>query len=109
MALSTAGLDGATEPVTRAEQIVAEQVRQNPGIGEVNGEPMRDGRWPAENGWVKMEVRADTASGQTVKIHYVYNQVTGAFDDVKAKPFTTKQPTLEPMSPLYPMNGSKKK
>jgi len=41
---------------------------------------MNDPRWPASDGWVKME---QTVNG--VEIHYVRNVQTGAVDDFKFK------------------------
>lgn len=41
---------------------------------------MNDPRWPAEDGWVKMEQTVDG-----VEIHYVYNTRTGVADDFKFK------------------------
>lgn len=41
---------------------------------------MSDARWPAADGWVKMQ---QIENG--VNIHYVRNTITGAIDDFKFK------------------------
>jgi hypothetical protein len=57
-------------------------VRAHPNGRELIAIRMNDSRWPAEQGWVKMQ---QTENGTT--IHYVRNTRTGAVDDFK---FTTK-------------------
>lgn len=44
------------------------------------GYEMSDSRWLASEGWVKM---SNNVNG--VEIHFVYNKITGAFDDFKFK------------------------
>jgi hypothetical protein len=39
---------------------------------------MADKRWPASEGWAKMEQNING-----IKIHYVVNTITGAVDDFK--------------------------
>jgi hypothetical protein len=41
---------------------------------------MKDARWPASEGWVKM---SQNVNG--VEIHYVKNTLTGEFSDFKFK------------------------
>lgn len=41
---------------------------------------MADSRWPAASGWIKMEQKVNG-----VRIHYVYNERTGAVDDFQFK------------------------
>ncbi|EDX21385.1 hypothetical protein SSAG_01175 [Streptomyces sp. Mg1] len=41
---------------------------------------MRDPRWPAEGGWVKMEMKV-----KEVEVHYVYNRQTMEAADFKFK------------------------
>jgi len=43
---------------------------------------MTDPRWPASEGWVKMQQVVDAGNGP-VNVHYVYNEVTGAVPDAK--------------------------
>ena len=62
------------------------QVKSNPlkGAKEVPIK-MTDARWPASEGWVKMQSVVKTADGKKITIHFVYNKITGAFDDFKFK------------------------
>jgi hypothetical protein len=55
-------------------------VRANAQYGNRLPVNMSDPRWPADDGWVKME---QTVKG--VEVHYVYNTRTGATDDFKFK------------------------
>ncbi len=41
---------------------------------------MNDSRWPASQGWVKMEQKING-----VNVHYVMNKLTGAVADFKFK------------------------
>lgn len=45
---------------------------------------MTDPRWPASEGWVKMQQIVQTSKG-TINIHYLYNQTLNIFDDFKLK------------------------
>ncbi len=45
---------------------------------------MGDPRWLGTDGWVKMQSIIYDSRGKTV-IHFVYNTITGAFDDFKFK------------------------
>ena len=56
------------------------KVKENPEYGNRLLLTMKDSRWPAEDGWVKMEQTVDG-----VEVHYVYNTRTGAADDFKFK------------------------
>lgn len=62
------------------------QVQSNPleGATKVPLE-MTDTRWPASDGWVKMQSVVQHADNTKTTIHYVYNEITGAFDDFKFK------------------------
>ena len=55
-------------------------VQEYPGYGNQLSTTMNDPRWPAEDGWVKMEQTVDG-----VEVHYVYNPETRATDDFKFK------------------------
>lgn len=62
-----------------------EQVKSNPIIGEDLSKEdlfMKDLRWPASEGWVKMQQEVITYDGKIV-IHYVRNTSTGWVDDFK--------------------------
>lgn len=80
------GTTGRTIPKTLSEQMAMHQVRSNPlkGATEV---PIRmtDSRWPQSQGWVKMQSIVKNFDGTKTTIHYVYNKITGAFDDFKFK------------------------
>jgi hypothetical protein len=45
---------------------------------------MSDPRWPASEGWVKMQQIVKTSEGD-VNVHYVRNTITGQVDDLKIK------------------------
>lgn len=62
------------------------QVQSNPLEGAIKVPlEMTDPRWPASEGWVKMQSVVQNADGTKTTIHYVYNEITGAFDDFKFK------------------------
>src|SRR5262249_13652297 len=80
---STANLSrGTTLPRTIREQMAVEEAAANPTAGRQLPITMTDARWPASQGWVKMEQVIDSGGGQT-RIHYVYNTITGEVDDFK--------------------------
>lgn len=80
------GSTGRTIPNTLNEQMAMQQVMSNPleGATKLPFE-MNDQRWPASEGWVKMQVVIKNADKTQTTIHYVYNEITGAFDDFKFK------------------------
>ena len=86
VAVEGRGNTGRTVPNTLNEQIAMNQVQSNPleGATKVPLE-MTDPRWPASEGWVKMQSVVQNADGTKTTIHYVYNEITGAFDDFKFK------------------------
>ena len=61
-----------------------EQVKSNPSAGHRLDIAMNDPRWPASEGWVKMQQIVPTSQGN-INIHYVYNQTLKIFDDFKFK------------------------
>lgn len=67
-------------------KIFDRQVRSNPLEG-ANELPfsMKDSRWSAKDGWVKMENNVYYNNGNHTSIHFVYNKNTGLFDDFKFK------------------------
>ena len=72
------GSTGRTVPANLQEQIAMTAVRNNPAGRQLSNIVLNDSRWPAGDGWVKMQqIEAD------VNVHYVYNTVTGAVDDFK--------------------------
>lgn len=77
------GSTGRTEPANLNEQLAMKQVQSNPYAGtplkKVN---LHDPRWPASDGWQKMQQIVYTSQGD-INIHYVYNQTLKMFDDFK--------------------------
>jgi hypothetical protein len=78
--LESAGSTGRTAPGGANEQRAMDLVKGNPEYGNRLPLTMRDPRWPAEDGWVKMEQTVDG-----VEVHYVYNTRTGAVDGSRSK------------------------
>ncbi|HET9138188.1 hypothetical protein [Actinophytocola sp.] len=73
----------ATTPGGPNEQRALDLVQENPQYGTRLPVTMKDPRWGADDGWVKM---SQTVDG--VEIHYVYNFGTGVADDFKFKDWT---------------------
>lgn len=86
VAVEGRGNTGRTIPNTLNEQMAMHQVQSNPleGATQVPLE-MTDPRWPASEGWVKMQSVVQNADGTKTIIHFLYNVITGAFDDFKFK------------------------
>lgn len=74
------GSTGRIAPRSLTEQLAMEEVRTAPGGTALTKLTLTDTRWPASEGWVKMQ---QTVNG--VNIHYVRNVITGAVDDFKFK------------------------
>lgn len=85
MAVEGRGNTGRTIPNTLNEQMAIHQVQSNPleGATKVPLE-MMDPRWPASEGWVKMQSVVQNADG-TKQQYTLYDVITGAFDDFKFK------------------------
>ncbi|MBL1230535.1 DUF4280 domain-containing protein [Enterococcus sp. BWB1-3] len=80
------GNTGRFEPDNLIEQIAMSEVQSNP-LKNATELPfkMSDTRWPSDDGWVKMQNNVTLSNGDKISIHYVYNKVTGLFDDFKFK------------------------
>ena len=80
------GNTGRTISNNLEEQMAMHQVQSNPleGASELPIK-LNDARWQSSEGWVKMQSVVNTTDGNKIIIHYVYNKVTGAFDDFKFK------------------------
>ena len=79
------GSTGRTVPRNLNEQLAMEQVKSNPSAGQpLTNFALNDPRWPATEGWVKMQQLFKTSQGQ-INIHYVYNEILNVFDDFKFK------------------------
>lgn len=76
------GSTGRFEPFSLPEQLAMQQARANPGAGFRLPIQLNDPRWPAIEGWVKMQQNFNTSIGRIV-IHYVLNFGTGESDDFK--------------------------
>lgn len=84
--INSRGSTGKTEPVNLREQLAMEQVQSNPLAGKPLPQiQMNDPRWPASEGWIKMQQIVPTIQGE-INIHYVYNQPLKIFDDFKFNP-----------------------
>ena len=79
------GSTGRTQPANLREQLAMEQVMSNPSAGTPLKFKMKDSRWPASEGWVKMQQTVRTSQGN-IEIHYVYNPNLNIFDDFKFVP-----------------------
>ena len=81
------GNTGRTLPKTLYEQMAMHQVQSEPlkNAKELTNFTLRDDRWPAKEGWVKMESIVKHGDGTKTVIHFVYNKLTGMFDDFKFK------------------------
>ena len=73
------GSTAKRQPSNLTEQLALEQVKSNP-----QGSPipitMADPRWPASEGWVKMQQIVPTSQGN-INIHYLYNESLKIYDD----------------------------
>lgn len=80
---STADLSkGTTEARNLREQLAIGQVMGDAAQGAKLPLKMTDPRWPASEGWVKMQQIINSAD-DPINVHYVFNEVTGAVDDLK--------------------------
>ena len=80
------GSTGRTIPNNLGEQMAMHQVRSDPLEGATELPiKLNDTRWKSSDGWVKMQSVVETVDGNKITIHYVYNKVTGTFDDFKFK------------------------
>ena len=84
--ITSRGSTGRTRPTNLREQLAMEQVKSNPLAGSrLKSIELNDPRWPASEGWAKMQQIVPTSKGK-ISIHYVYNQALELFDDFKFKP-----------------------
>ncbi|WP_228471244.1 hypothetical protein [Listeria welshimeri] len=80
------GSTGRTKPNNLNEQMAMHQLQSNQmkGAKELPIK-MTDKRWPSEDGWAKMQNVVTLEDGTKVNVHFVYNKITGQFDDFKFK------------------------
>ena len=69
------------------EQLAMKEILSDPldGAEHLRKFRMGDSRWPANEGWQKMQRIIQTSDGTKINIHFNYNKITGAFDDFKFK------------------------
>ena len=75
------GTTGRVAATSLKEALAMEEVMASPGGVELTNVMMSDARWPASQGWVKME---QIVNG--INIQYLKNTILGVFDDFKFKP-----------------------
>jgi hypothetical protein len=82
---STANLSkGTTLARNLREQLAIKQALSNPTAGSQLPLKMTDPRWPASQGWVKMQQVIQSGGREgPINTHYLYNTITGAVDDAK--------------------------
>ena len=82
-ALNAIESTGRTIANSLCEKLAMEEVVSNPldGATKVDLE-MGDSRWPADEGWMKMQRVFRTSTGN-ITIHFNYNDITGATADFK--------------------------
>ena len=80
------GSTGRVVANTLEEQLAMKEVMSNP-LANAFEVPinMTDSRWLGTEGWVKMQRVVTLSNGTKINIHYVYNKITGVFDDFKFK------------------------
>jgi RHS repeat-associated protein len=77
--------NGTTWPRNLREILAVREAASNPGAGKpLIRIVMTDSRWPASEGWVKMQMTFGSGEDM-INVHYVRNTVTGAIDDFKIK------------------------
>ncbi|EBF5187279.1 hypothetical protein FH022_15120 [Listeria monocytogenes] len=72
-------------PSTPTELIMAGTVLLTPSVGYDTGIILGDLRWPASEGWKKMEYVVESSARIKYVLHYNYNINTGCVDDIKVK------------------------
>lgn len=84
------GSTGRVEAKNLNEQIAMKQVLSNPldgatDLSQVGGRSiiMSDPRWPAEDGWIKMQNIVVLHDKTKIVIHFVYNYILDVYDDFK--------------------------
>ena len=77
---------GRVVPNNLNEQIAMKQIQLNPLVGaEKLPINIRDNRWNASEGWVKMQNIVTLSDGTKINIHFVYNEMLNLVDDFKFK------------------------
>ncbi|RYJ08793.1 hypothetical protein C5Y41_24595 [Rahnella variigena] len=72
-----------TQPRDLNEQVIWNQVQENPAKGEILPGMNNDPRFPVSAGFQKMQVVQKNSKGESITIHYQYNSTTGKAYDMK--------------------------
>ena len=82
---STADLaKGTTLPRNLREQLAVDEVLSNPASGTQLPVKLADPRWPASDGWVKMQKVVNPGGPEgLINVHYLRNTITNQVDDFK--------------------------
>jgi hypothetical protein len=73
------GSTGRWQAANLSEQLAMDAAKADPGAGEhIRKITMSDPRWPADDGWQKMQQNVNG-----IIIHYVWNPILGIADDFK--------------------------
>ncbi|WP_380184867.1 hypothetical protein [Kalamiella sp. sgz302252] len=72
-----------TAPRDLNEQLLWNQVKENPTIGKALDGMNKDPRFPVSSGFQKMEAKQKLSDGSTITVHYQYNSKTGKAYDMK--------------------------
>ena len=83
MNTSSRGSTAKIHPSNLVEKLALESVKSNPQ-GNPSKTIMADPRWPAKEGWIKMQQIVKTST-EYINIHYLYNTQTHIYDDFKIK------------------------
>jgi RHS repeat-associated protein len=87
--------DGTTLSRNIREQLAFDIVRANPCAGAQIDIKLRDPRWRAEGGWIKMKMVVNGGGGEgPIEVHYVYNVCTGQIGDLKIVYPGTRPPKI---------------
>ncbi|CAO97002.1 Putative hemolysin [Erwinia tasmaniensis Et1/99] len=72
-----------TAPRDLNEQILWNQIKENPTVGKSLPGMNNDPRFPVSAGFQKMEAKQKLADGSTITVHYQFNATTGKAYDMK--------------------------
>lgn len=77
--------------------MAVEEAMSNPLAGVPAAGPLGDPRWPASEGWQKMQQTINPGGREgPITVHYNYNSITGAVDDFKIVERLPYNPGIEP-------------
>jgi hypothetical protein len=73
-------IKGSTLPRNPREQLAVQEAIGHAGNGRKLKDGLHDPRWPASEGWVKMQYFCKPG-GANIDVHYVMNTRTGDIDE----------------------------